>query len=74
MFMLLCINNFMSKKKTKNKNEIRESMFAIRLSKDEMRVFKRLCNILEMNKSEMVRFLVTREFDKLKKQIGMEFK
>ena len=64
----------MSRKKIKNRNEIRESMFAIRLNKDEMRVFKRLCNILEMNKSEMVRYLVIREFDKLKKQIGIEFK
>ena len=57
----------------RNKSNARESMFAVRLSVEEMRMFKRLCNILEMNKSEMVRHLVSREYDKLRKQIKIGY-
>jgi len=63
---------FMSRNK-RNKSNARESMFAVRLSVEEMRMFKRLCNILEMNKSEMVRHLVSREYDKLRKQIKIGY-
>ena len=63
----------MSRKK-KDKSEVRESMFAIRLSQNEMKMFKRICNILEMNKSEMMRYLVSLKYEELRKQTKIVFK
>jgi len=62
----------MSKKKKKDSNS-RDSIFSIRVSEQEKKMLNKLSVLMDKNKSDMIRILTSREFEKLSGQESMSF-
>ena len=71
--MLVCTNNDMSRKK-KKESKARESIFSIRVSEQEKKMFNMLSLLMDKSKSDMIRILVSNELEKRSGQELISFK